>query len=151
AGARPVTPTRRRSGREREAPLVLTIAGSDPSGGAGLELDLKVLALHGLHGAAVATCLTLQSARALVAVTPIRWPDGRARIDEVRSAAPLGAVKVGMVPDGDWIDGLARLFARGSWPPIVVDPVVAPTVGPAILGAAGIRRLRRRLLPCADL
>jgi hydroxymethylpyrimidine/phosphomethylpyrimidine kinase len=133
------------------APPVLTIAGSDPSGGAGLELDLKVLALHGVHGAAVASCLTLQDARALVTVKPIPWKDGRDRIERLRSAARFGAVKVGMVADRDWIDGLARLFSRGEWPPIVVDPVVAPTVGPAILSKPLVRRLRERLLPCADL
>jgi hydroxymethylpyrimidine kinase/phosphomethylpyrimidine kinase len=131
--------------------LVLTIAGSDPSGGAGLELDLKVLTLHGIHGAAVASCLTLQNARALVAVTPIPWRDGRARIERVRAAAPLGAVKVGMLPGWEWIDGLARLFARGSWPAVVVDPVIAPTNGPAVLSTRDVRRLRERLLPHVDL
>jgi len=146
-----VTASRRRGRSRPEARLVLAIAGSDPSGGAGLELDLKVFALHGLHGAAVATCLTLQDARALVSVLPVPWKEGRARLARLRAAAPFGAVKVGMVPDVDWIDGLACLFSRGSWPPIVVDPVVAPTIGPKILAAAPVRRLRERLLPRADL
>jgi hydroxymethylpyrimidine/phosphomethylpyrimidine kinase len=146
-----VTASRQRGRSRPGARLVLTIAGSDPSGGAGLELDLKVLALHGLHGAAVATCLTLQDARALVSVVPVPWQEGRARLERLRSAAPFGAVKIGMVPDVDWIDGLARLLSRGSSPPIVLDPVVAPTIGPRILSGAALRRLRRRLLPRADL
>ena len=143
--------TRRTPRRNSRLSLVLIVAGSDPSGGAGLELDLKVLALHGVHGAAVASCFTLQSARGVVAIEPLPWRSGRARIECVRAAARLGAVQIGMLADEAWIDGLARLFSHSRWPPIVLDPVLAPTRGPAALSTKAVRRLRERLLPRVDL
>jgi len=143
--------TRAKARPRRRPPLVLVVAGSDPSGGAGLELDLKVLALHGVHGAAVASCQTLQNARGVVAIEPLAWRGARALIELVRDASPIGAVKVGMLADEAWIDGLARLFASGRWPPIVLDPVVAPTRGPAALSRRAVARLRDRLLPRVDL
>jgi hypothetical protein len=91
--------TRAKARPRRHPPLVLVVAGSDPSGGAGLELDLKVLALHGVHGAAVASCQTLQNARGVVAIEPLAWRGARALIELVRDASPIGAVKIGMLAD----------------------------------------------------
>jgi hypothetical protein len=141
ARARPVT--RRAPRRDSRPPLVLIVAGSDPSGGAGLELDLKVLALHGVHGAAVRELphAPERARRRRDRAAPVA--QRRARIECVRAAARLGAVQIGMLADEAWIDGLARLVARGRWPPIRARPVLAPTRGPAALS-------RRRSGGCAS-
>ena len=135
----------------RRGGLVLLFGGSDPSGGAGLELDLKVLARLGVHGAAIATCYTLQTAVALVE----RWNASRAtarrQLDLLARDARVGAIKIGMVAGGAWIDEVTR--ALGRWPelPVIVDPIVAPTRGNGGLSLAAIAHLRRRLLPQTGL
>jgi hydroxymethylpyrimidine/phosphomethylpyrimidine kinase len=145
--------TSRRSSRSRLArgELALVIAGSDPSGGAGLELDLKVLALHGVHGAAVASCVTLQSATGLRGVAPSPTRAAERQLDLLRRDVAIGAVKIGLLPDAEWVRLVARALDRLPRVQVVLDPVVAPTIGPRVLSAAAVRELARELLPRADL
>jgi len=131
--------------------LVLLLGGSDPSGGAGLELDLKVHALFGVHAAAVATCRTLQSAAGLRAVAPA---DGRAaerQLALLRRDARLLVVQVAMVADAAWIGRIARWRRRIADAPWIVDPVFAPTVGRRALPAKLLARYRREVVPAATL
>ena len=95
--------------RER---LVLVIAGSDPSGGAGLELDLKVLARLGVHGAAIASCHTLQTATGLRDVEAASPRRAERQLALLRRDAPIGAVKIGMLADAAWVALVARELER---------------------------------------
>jgi len=138
-------------GRRNEAGLVLLLGGSDPSGGAGVELDLKVHALFGVHAAAVATCRTLQSAAGVRAVAP---SDGRAaerQLALLQRDARLRVVQVAMVADAAWIGRIGRWRRRIADAPWIVDPVFAPTVGRRALPAALLDRYRREVVPGATL
>jgi len=131
--------------------LVLVIAGSDPSGGAGLELDLKVLALLGVHGAAVASCHTLQSATGMRAVASASPGLARRQLALLRRDAAIGAVKIGMLPGADWIALAASTLARLPRIPSVYDPVFRPTIGRRTLARSALARVRKELLPRVTL
>lgn len=135
----------------RPAGLVLVIAGSDPSGGAGLELDLKVLALHGVHGAAVASCATLQSARGLERIWPADLRRAKLELDRLRADTRISAIKIGMLPDREWVEFVARQLGRWRGIPVVLDPVLAPSLGRAAPGRGVAHALRTRLLSRVDL
>jgi hydroxymethylpyrimidine/phosphomethylpyrimidine kinase len=130
----------------------LVIAGSDPTGGAGLELDLRVLEHHGVHGMAVATALTLQDTERVHAAGVLDAEDVAARLAVLlRSVAPH-VVKLGMLGSAAIVDAVAGALARlAPATPIVIDPVVRSTSGRELLEAAGIRALRERLVPKADV
>jgi hydroxymethylpyrimidine/phosphomethylpyrimidine kinase len=132
--------------------IVLLVAGSDPSGGAGLELDLAVCALHGVHAAAVATCHTFQTAVAMEGLVAASRPIARRQLALVARDASIGAVKVGMVPNAAWAALVAAFLDRHVRAPFVVlDPVLAPTIGPRVGGPSLLRALVRTLLPRVDL
>jgi len=141
----------RRRSAALHAPLALVIAGSDPSGGAGLELDLKVQALFGVHAAAIASCHTTQTAEGVVAVVPSDGRRAERQFALLRAATPWRALQVGMVHDRAWIDRVARWAQQDRSVPLVLDPVVAPTRGPRTLAPALVEHYRRRLLPLATL
>jgi len=138
----------------RKRPAVpLSIAGSDPTGGAGLQADLKVFLRYGLSGAAVCTATTAQGVggvRAVHAVPAAVVGDQLAALlADIRPAA----VKVGLLGSGENVRAVARallpLARRGV--PIVVDPVLAASDGTRLLPAADVPALRRHLLPLATL
>ena len=137
--------------RVRTSPFVLLFAGSDPSGGAGLELDLKVHALFGVHAAAIATCQTVQTATRVHSVAPRPVRDANRQIAALARSASFRVVQVGMVADRAWIERLARLAAQDREVPWIVDPVFAPTSGPRALPTRALDLYRRRLVPRAML
>jgi hydroxymethylpyrimidine/phosphomethylpyrimidine kinase len=128
----------------------LSIAGSDPSAGAGLELDLKVFTCHGLHGTAVATCLTEQTSRQLFHLRPLPFAPAWRRLQQLMRDVPIGAAKIGMLPDRAWLEGLARRLPQIRLPWIVLDPICGPTRGRSVHGGAS-RKALQRLLPRVDL
>jgi hydroxymethylpyrimidine/phosphomethylpyrimidine kinase len=140
--------------RARGAPvpqLPLSIAGSDPTGGAGLEADLKVFLAHGLSGCAVATALTVQDTRAVHAVEPVSARLVRRRLDALLDDVAVGGVKIGLLPGKDVVSAVARVLRERAPRFVVLDPVLAPTRGRAFLDRAGRAALIDRLLPLADL
>jgi hydroxymethylpyrimidine/phosphomethylpyrimidine kinase len=130
--------------------VALTIAGSDPSGGAGIQADLKTFHQHRVYGAAVITLLTVQSTRGVSAVEVIR-PDlvrdqARAVIDDI----PPHAIKTGALGSAEVVLAVAEL-ARDRRAPLVVDPVMISKHGAPLLDAEAERALREALLPHALL
>lgn len=133
---------------------VLTIAGFDPSSGAGVTADLMVFAAHGLFGTACITALTVQSTlgvRACHPVDPFVLADSLACLcDDL----PPKGIKIGMLGTESAVaavcDFLERMRASGSAVPVVLDPVVRSSSGRELLEKSGLDLLRGRLLPLTD-
>ncbi len=132
-------------------PVALTIAGSDSSGGAGIQADLKTLAALGVYGASVITALTAQNTRGVSAIHLVPADFVTAQIDAVFSDLAVKAVKIGMVAQLATIDAIAAGLMRWSPNHIVLDPVMVATSGDRLLAADAIEALRTKLIPRASL
>ena len=130
---------------------VLTIAGSDSGGGAGIQADLRTFASHGVHGLSAITALTAQNTRAVTAVQVVPPAMIAAQVDAVFADFRIGAVKLGMLADAAVIDCVAGLLARHQPRWLVLDPVMVASSGARLLAADALDALRTRLLPLADL
>src|ERR1044072_8547214 len=132
-------------------PIALTIAGSDSSGGAGIQADLKTFAAFGVYGASVITALTAQNTRGVTGIHQVPAAFVTAQIDEVFSDLAVGAVKIGMVAHPPVIDAIAAGLKRWSPQPVVLDPVMVATSGDRLLAAEAVDALRTRLVPLASI
>jgi hydroxymethylpyrimidine/phosphomethylpyrimidine kinase len=133
------------------APIVLTIAGSDPSGGAGLQSDLRTFATAGLYGLAVPTAITVQTAGGGVTRSDVLAADlVAAQLRAALSEGPLAAAKTGMLGSAANVEAVAEAWAQREVP-LVVDPVIRSSSGADLLGPGGVAAVRTRLLPCAAL
>lgn len=132
-------------------PCVLTVAGSDSGGGAGIQADLKTFHAHGVHGTSVITAVTAQNTRAVTAVLSLPARLIRAQIDAVRDDFPIAAWKTGMLADARTIRAVARGMRDAAAATYVMDPVMIATSGAALLENAAVSALREYLLPLARL
>ena len=130
---------------------VLTIAGSDSGGGAGIQADLKTFAAHGVHGICAIAALTAQNTRGVTAieVPPIDFL--RAQIDVCFDDFHIGAVKLGMLADAPVIHAVADALERYRPAHVVLDPVMVATSGARLLQPEALEALRDRLMPLATL
>ena len=133
------------------APVALTIAGSDSSGGAGIQADLKTFAALGVYGASVITALTAQNTRGVSGIHQVPAEFVAAQIDAVFSDLAVDAVKIGMVAQLATIDAIAAGLARWSPRHVVLDPVMVATSGDRLLAADAVEALRTKLIPRAAL
>lgn len=132
-------------------PVVLTIAGFDPSSGAGVTADIKTIAAHGCFGAACITALTVQSTRGVRRVEPLDVRLVRDTLDELASDLRFAAVRIGMLGSGEVANTVAD-FLGSTHPPIVVlDAIVRSSSGADLLGGGGIDVLRDRLIPLSTV
>lgn len=133
------------------APIALTIAGSDPSGGAGIQADLKTFSALGAYGASVITALTAQNTQGVRSLFAIDAGFVGEQIDAVMEDLDVDAVKIGMLGTAEVIDIVAeRLRAhQPRW--VVVDPVMVAKSGHRLLADDAVTALRDRLLPLASL
>lgn len=132
-------------------PIALTIAGSDCSGGAGIQADLKTFAACGVYGASVITALTAQNTCGVSDVHVVPAEFVTAQLDAVFSDLDIRAVKTGMLARSDIIEVIAAALARWTPPNLVVDPVMIATSGDALLTEEAVATLREKLLPRARL
>jgi hydroxymethylpyrimidine/phosphomethylpyrimidine kinase len=132
-------------------PVALTIAGSDSSGGAGVQADLKTFSALGVYGASVITALTAQNTTGVSGIHQVPADFVTAQIDAVFSDLDVGAVKIGMVADRATIEAILAGLTRWSPKNIVLDPVMVATSGDHLLAADAVATLRTRLIPCAGL
>ena len=132
-------------------PVALTIAGSDSSGGAGVQADLKTFAALGVYGASVITALTAQNTTGVSGIHQVPADFVTAQIDAVFSDLDVGAVKIGMVADRATIEAIVAGLARWSPKHIVLDPVMVATSGDHLLAADAVATLRTELIPRASL
>jgi hydroxymethylpyrimidine/phosphomethylpyrimidine kinase len=129
-------------------PNVLTIAGSDPSGGAGIQADLKAFAAQGAYGMAALTALTAQNTRGVTGVHMVPEDFVAAQIAAVLEDVRTDAVKIGMIGTAGVAEAVAGAL-EGYAGPIVLDPVMVAKGGARLLAPEAVAALRERLLPMA--
>lgn len=132
-------------------PLVLTIAGSDPSGGAGIQADLRTFAALGVVGVSVVTALTVQNSLGVQAVHPVDPTVVAAQLEAILVDARPDAVKIGMLGGAQQVHVVADILRRTRQANIVLDPVLASTSGVSLLDTAGRALLVSELAPLCAL
>jgi hydroxymethylpyrimidine/phosphomethylpyrimidine kinase len=129
----------------------LTIAGSDPSGGAGIQGDLKTFHAHGVYGMAVLTALTVQNTTGVFGVHDVPPEFVSAQLEAVLDDMPVGAAKTGMVSVIPTIEAIASVLRRRRLPHLIVDPVMIASSGDALLRDDAVSAIVERLFPLADV
>jgi hydroxymethylpyrimidine/phosphomethylpyrimidine kinase len=138
---------------------VLTIAGFDPSSGAGVTADLMVFAAHSLFGTACITALTVQSTQGVLSTHPTSEAIVRATLDCLDEDIPPAGIKIGMILTTNNINVICDYLDKHQekhwhspqgWIPVVLDPVLRSTSGRELLDPAGVVLMRDRLLPQVD-
>ena len=132
-------------------PIALTIAGSDSSGGAGIQADLKTFSALGVYGASVLTALTAQNTREVRAILDVDPAFIRAQLETVLDDLRIDAIKIGMLSRPEVIDTVASVLAERVPCPVVLDPVMVAKSGDRLLQAEAVAALRERLVPLAAL
>lgn len=132
-------------------PNVLSIAGTDPSGGAGSQADLKTFSALGAYGLAVVTAVVAQNTTGVRAVHPVPAGFVAEQLDTLFADVRVDAVKIGMLGDEDVIAAVAAALDRFRPPVVVLDPVMVAKSGDRLLAAGAVEALRQELLPRVDL
>lgn len=135
----------------RRRPIALTIAGSDSSGGAGIQADLKTFSALGVYGASVITAITAQNTQGVQAVFGLPRDIVAAQMTSVAADLAVGAIKTGMLADRGTVETVADGLAAFGAVPVVVDPVMVATSGDVLLAPDAIEAVRTRLIPAATL
>jgi hydroxymethylpyrimidine/phosphomethylpyrimidine kinase len=131
-------------------PVALTIAGSDPSGGAGIQADLKTFHQFGVYGGAAITLVTVQNSVRFSRVKTLPPDLVREQIAAVLEDIPPAGAKTGALGSAGIVEAVAEMASSFGFP-LVVDPVIVGKHGRRLLSAAAVRALRERLLPHAAL
>ncbi len=132
-------------------PIVLTIAGFDPTSGAGVTADIKTIAAHGCYGVTVITALTVQSTagvRQVSAVDPQMVTDS---LEELNADVKVSAVHIGMLGSGEVARRVAQFLEAAKLPNIVLDPILKASSGASLLDPAGLRVLTEKLVSLANV
>lgn len=132
-------------------PIALTIAGSDPSGGAGIQADLKTFTALGVYGASIITALTAQNTLGVTGVMKVPGAFIAAQFEAVRSDLKIGAIKTGMLADVETVECVSGLLARLRDVPLVVDPVMVATSGDRLIDESAVAAVREKLVPLARI
>lgn len=132
-------------------PIALTIAGSDCSGGAGIQADLKTFSALGVYGASILTALTAQNTRAVSAIHGVPADFITAQLDAVFDDLDIKAIKIGMVGTLEAINAVAGKLAALPDIPVILDPVMVATSGDILIERGAELALRDRLIPLAEL
>lgn len=125
----------------------LTIAGTDPSGGAGIQADLKTFSALGAYGCSVITALVAQNTHGVQSVYRIEADFVAAQLDSVLNDVRIDTTKIGMLADVDIVEAVAERLRRHQVQNVVLDTVMLAKSGDALLSAAAVETLRKRLLP----
>ena len=135
----------------QDRPVVLTIAGIDPSGGAGIVADIKTIAAFGCFPAAAITSITFQNAKRVFGAEHQSAATLRAQVEPIVRDATVAAAKTGMLPTAEIVAEVARLFREEDLPAPVVDPVMVSTSGHDLIGEEAFQILKTELLSVARL
>jgi hydroxymethylpyrimidine/phosphomethylpyrimidine kinase len=132
-------------------PIVLTLAGFDPSSGAGITADIKTIAAHECYGVSCITALTVQSTQGVRRAEGVDPKIIAETLRELASDVEIEAVHIGMLGNGRVVEAVADFLGRAKLPHVVLDPILKSSSGADLLDAAGTRLLIERLLPLAEL
>ena len=144
-------------------PIVLTIAGFDPSSGAGVTADVKTIAAHGCYGVACITALTVQSTSGVRRVEAVDSVLISETLEDLATDLEIAAVRIGMLGSGKVVKAVADFLSspapadrgrrsnRARLPNVVLDPIIRSSSGAALLDGPGIKLLIERLIPLADV
>lgn len=136
---------------KKPAAVVLSIAGSDSSGGAGIQADLKAGAAFGVFVATAITAITAQNSAGVSAIYPLTPEQLQAQIDAVLSGLPVAAIKIGMLANIELAETVAKVLEATKLP-VVLDPVMGATSGSSLMTDEGVTQFfRERLLPLATV
>jgi hydroxymethylpyrimidine/phosphomethylpyrimidine kinase len=130
---------------------VLTIAGSDSGGGAGIQADLKTFAALGCYGTSAITAVTAQNTLGVTAIHPVPPHIIAAQITAVMDDIKPSAIKIGMLPDSDTVQMVADILRQYKDVPIIIDPVMASSTGTLLTTTAAISAMCIELFPLATL
>jgi len=130
-------------------PVVLTIAGFDPSSGAGVTADIKTIAAHACYGVACITALTVQSTAGVRRVETVDSGLVAETLAELASDVEIAAVHIGMLGSGKVVRAVADFLAAHKMPNVVLDPILKSSSGSDLVDAAGARLLTEKLFPLA--
>ena len=134
---------------EMTRPVVLSIAGLDPSGGAGIVADIKTIAALGCFPAAALTSITFQNTTGVFGAEHQSAETLRAQVEPIVRDLTVAAAKTGMLPTAEIVAEVARLFAEENLPAPVVDPVVVATSGDVLIDDEAFEILKTKLFPLA--
>jgi len=155
-----------RKAMPEKPPIILTIAGFDPSSGAGVTADIKTIAAHGCYGVACITAMTVQSTSGVKRVEAVDLALISDTLEDLVADLDIAAVHIGMLGSGKVVkavadflsspavrnaSGPASQLGKARLPNIVLDPILKSSSGAELLDAAGTRLLIERLLPLADV
>jgi hydroxymethylpyrimidine/phosphomethylpyrimidine kinase len=132
-------------------PRVLTIAGSDSGGGAGIQADLKTFSVMGVYGMTAITAVTIQNTKGVAGYEELSPRTVGDQIRAVASDIGVDAAKSGMLASAAIVEAVAEAVSEGGIPNLVVDPVAVSKHGLSLLDADAVDALRRRILPLATL
>ena len=129
----------------------LTIAGSDSSGGAGIQADLKTMTVNGVYAMSVITALTAQNTQGVTGILDVSPEFINEQMDAVFADIYPDAIKIGMVSSPEIVEAIARSLEKFQAKNIVLDPVMVATSGAKLLKEEAMDRLINRLIPLADV
>ncbi len=132
-------------------PVVLTIAGFDPSSGAGVTADIKTIAAHGCYGVACVTALTVQSTAGVRRVEAVNPKLVSQTLEELASDFGIVAVHVGMLASEGVVEAVADFLTARKLPNIVLDPIIRSSSGAELLSQSGVELLVKKMLPLATV
>lgn len=132
-------------------PVILTIAGLDPSGGAGIVADIRTIAAFGCFPAAALTSITFQNTTGVFGAEHQTAMTLRAQVEPIVEDLEVAAAKTGMLPTAEIVAEVARLVQVGNLPAPVVDPVIVATSGDVLIDDEALQVLKERLFPLARL
>lgn len=130
---------------------VLTIAGSDSSGGAGIQADLKTMSAHGVYGMSVITALTAQNTLGVRDICPVSGSFVRKQLDAVMEDIFPDAIKIGMLPDIDVMEEVAAVLKKYKAENVVLDPVLSSTSGTELSAQEAREFLLNELFPLCSI
>ncbi len=137
--------------RRQPRAVVLSIAGYDPSSGAGVTGDIKTIAAHGCYGISCITAFTVQSTRGVRRVEPVEGSLITETLNELAGDMEISAVKVGMLGSAEAVRAVAAFLKRSQAENVVLDPVLKSSSGAALLSEEGVQVLKERLLGMVDV
>ncbi len=132
-------------------PIVLSIAGYDPSSGAGVTADIKTAAAHGCYAVTCITAITIQSTMGVRRVEAVRGETVTEILAELATDLEMAAIRIGMLGSGPVAKAVAAFLEHRKPRNVVLDPVLRSSSGAELLDPAGLEVLRNRLLPVADV